>query len=771
MKNHQMQKIAGDPGHLPLLDVAMAWLRHQRRNAPVHSDVWHLRHHWERIAPVLQQQLQTGTYQLTPMQVVGLDRNAMWSSQDALVLKWVALQVTPLLPVHPRCEHVKGHGGGRASIARLSTALQSGEYLYVCRTDIKGYYGAITKKTVMEQVRRYVADPVLLGLIDQYLHYTVEQGGEFYTPAKGICRGCPLSPLIGAMHLYEVDAHFAREQETRGIVYARYMDDFIILAKSRWQLRGQVKALNSYLQAYGFIQHPDKTFIGRIGKGFDWLGAWLGTEGVEDIAPRALANHREKVRRLYERFWRKPKAWVHARVSQYRSRWKIWAAWLLAVSACTPIMAYAGWNTYAVTSEDLKPCTPVKVLTWTSNAPYQFSGYYHSGGVRYASPWGGGTAPAGAVTHTYTSPSISADNTGITAWGACLGLGTLYGAVNSASSAGLFAQLDTGRTVAQLTTQTDGKQHSYSIGGRGQSGFYSLDPSVFSFLESVGQHVSFTYQWPSWIKAGQGYDNPPGPALYRANVTQHVDIYLVWDGRLTGPDGSFLSLPAGTFYGANLHSLSQGDIGLEPSPAVPIVLVPSTPACSLLINGEIHPSSTSIPLGEIDPGGCAGSQCPSLTRTISGARTAVQVSCSDPGHRPGWDHTDIKPIVSVLGDANSARSKWLLRTSLGDALTVWGTTVAGDSWGCNFKGWTTGDHDPSHGGVPYLGGTVWVPFPTDGADYGVNSPWGSTRTGWISDLWTSKTATIQWGVCVDPAAGPIVSGPFTASATIALSVP
>ncbi|WP_185860225.1 reverse transcriptase domain-containing protein [Enterobacter asburiae] len=210
-------------------------------------------------------------------------------------------------------------------------------YRWVCRTDIRGYYRNISKQTLINQVSQHVTSLVLRDLVTQYIHYTVEDGGTFHTPEKGISRGCPLSPLMGALHLYDMDEHFSRQ---KGIHYARYMDDIVILAKTRWSLRKHTKRLMQWFSEYGFEAHPDKTQIGRTEKGFDWMGAWLTHEGVTDIAPRAKANHREKVRRLYEQLARLPK-WkrksaapkVHARVSAYRRRWKIWAAGLLCVGA------------------------------------------------------------------------------------------------------------------------------------------------------------------------------------------------------------------------------------------------------------------------------------------------------------------------------------------------------------------------------------------------------------------------------------------------------
>lgn len=343
-----------EEGAYDRMTQAWQWLCEQRTQAPDHADVWDIR--WqnlntgERWLTDLTERVLRGEYRLTPLQLQGTgeQRKAVWGAQDALVLKWAALSLQHLLPLHESCEHVKGHGGGKQSIEKLHSLLTAQSvdsekktaagttpdaaeirhYKWVCRTDIRGYYRNINKQTLIQQVRQHVTAPVLRDLVQQYIHYTVEDGGTFHTPEKGISRGCPLSPLMGALHLFDMDEHFSNQPN---IHYARYMDDIIILAKTRQSLRKHTKRLMQWFGEYGFEAHPDKTQIGRTAKGFDWMGAWLTHEGVTDVAPRAKANHREKVRRLYEQLARLPK-WkrksaapkVHARVSAYRKRWNIW---------------------------------------------------------------------------------------------------------------------------------------------------------------------------------------------------------------------------------------------------------------------------------------------------------------------------------------------------------------------------------------------------------------------------------------------------------------
>ncbi|VEI61923.1 Retron-type reverse transcriptase [Serratia fonticola] len=309
--------------------AAYQWLCRQRRHAPANADVWHLRYHWQQWGNALFGSVLAGRYRLTPMQVHRRHSRSwvQWCAQDALVLKWVAMQVASLLPAHPRCAHVKGHGGGRQSVQEVGLALDRAEYVFVYRTDIRGYYRHIRKAPVLSQVQHCVGNPVLVELIHQYLYYSVEDAGEFHTPEHGICRGCALSPLIGASLLHHVDAYFAAQQ---GTFYVRYMDDFLLFTRTRWQLRRSVKQLHEFFNLEGFETHPDKTQLGRIEHGFDWLGVWFSPAGTT-IAPRALENHRARRTRLYEQARAKglTMSATEAKVRAYEARWNIWADGLI----------------------------------------------------------------------------------------------------------------------------------------------------------------------------------------------------------------------------------------------------------------------------------------------------------------------------------------------------------------------------------------------------------------------------------------------------------
>lgn len=306
------------------LERAFSWVCQQRKHMPANADIWHLRFHWSAMRTPILTALNDGNYQLRPLRLFdcadGTTR-ALWDAQDALVLRALTEKITPVLPINRACEHIAGHRGGASSVKRVSEVLQSGPYHYVCRTDIKGYYANMARHLLYAQLCSWVSNIPIRRLLWQFLHYSVEDAGRFHTPSKGIARGSSLSPLLGACHLTFLDDLLCA---IPGIRYVRYMDDFLILTRTRWQLRRVVACLNHALATLGFALHPAKTFIGAIKKGFDWMGCWFNENGVQRIAPRALSNHRQVLRRLYERTRHLAPERRQFRVAQYLSRWSAW---------------------------------------------------------------------------------------------------------------------------------------------------------------------------------------------------------------------------------------------------------------------------------------------------------------------------------------------------------------------------------------------------------------------------------------------------------------
>ena len=113
--------------------------------------------------------------------------------------------------------------------------------------------------------------------------------------------------------------------EALGLPYFRFMDDWVILAPTRWKLRKAVRIVNETLDELKVEQHPDKTFIGRVSRGFEFLGYAIATPGIVGVAQKTLEKFAERVTRLYEQ----GAGWDC--IGAYVRRW--WAACLFAAVA------------------------------------------------------------------------------------------------------------------------------------------------------------------------------------------------------------------------------------------------------------------------------------------------------------------------------------------------------------------------------------------------------------------------------------------------------
>jgi len=87
---------------------------------------------------------------------------------------------------------------------------------------------------------------------------------------------------------------------------------------TRWKLRAAIRLVNETLAELKVEQHPDKTFVGRISRGFDFLGYVFSPTGLE-VASRAVEHCVERVAQLYER------GADLLRIGAYVRCWKRWA--------------------------------------------------------------------------------------------------------------------------------------------------------------------------------------------------------------------------------------------------------------------------------------------------------------------------------------------------------------------------------------------------------------------------------------------------------------
>ncbi|CAN2040681.1 RNA-directed DNA polymerase [Candidatus Magnetomoraceae bacterium gMMP-15] len=175
------------------------------------------------------------------------------------VLKAVSFVLNDFLNpvISNRCFHIAGNGGAKAAVREVQVNLESDSF--VMKSDVRGYYASIDHHILYGLLEKYVPDTYVLRLLWQYMQRTVCYGGLYREVKQGISLGCPLSPLMGALYLKPLDDIMAGTD----VFYARFMDDWIIIAPTRWKLRKAIRKVNETLNMLKVEQHPDKTMIGR----------------------------------------------------------------------------------------------------------------------------------------------------------------------------------------------------------------------------------------------------------------------------------------------------------------------------------------------------------------------------------------------------------------------------------------------------------------------------------------------------------------------------
>ena len=94
------------------------------------------------------------------------------------------------------------------------------------------------------------------------------------------------------------------------------------ICKTKNQLRKIIKITHEIIDDLKFKLHPDKTFIGKIEKGFDFLGYHITPETLKP-AKATIERAHQKIKQLYEQgadltrialYWKRFLAWVHGGV-------------------------------------------------------------------------------------------------------------------------------------------------------------------------------------------------------------------------------------------------------------------------------------------------------------------------------------------------------------------------------------------------------------------------------------------------------------------------
>ena len=157
---------------------------------------------------------------------------------------------------------------GKGNIAAVN-AVYKNAYLffnkyksaYVVKADISKYFDSINHDILLAKYRNTIEDRALNALISTIIAVPDAK--------NGVVAGALINQLSANIYLNDFDHHIT---DNLGFKYYRYMDDFIILTKSKCEALYLLKHIEDYLYCNLTLKLNPKTSIFPISKPIDFCG-------------------------------------------------------------------------------------------------------------------------------------------------------------------------------------------------------------------------------------------------------------------------------------------------------------------------------------------------------------------------------------------------------------------------------------------------------------------------------------------------------------------
>jgi RNA-directed DNA polymerase len=165
------------------------------------------------------------------------------------------------------------------AIRETVVAVKAG-YPFYLRSDIKSFFTRVPKPTVLEIFRKHISDQEFFSLFSNAIHTELKNLSELGSEAErfpiyeiGVAQGSCLSPLVANVLLQEFD----EVMNNRDHKCFRYIDDFLIMAKSYTDLRKGFRLAQRLLSKHGLETYDpwtekEKADADHIKNGLTFLG-------------------------------------------------------------------------------------------------------------------------------------------------------------------------------------------------------------------------------------------------------------------------------------------------------------------------------------------------------------------------------------------------------------------------------------------------------------------------------------------------------------------
>lgn len=174
----------------------------------------------------------------------------------------------------------------------IQTVLAEGGNLYAFFVDYKAAFDKVNRTKLFEKMRRLEIPKYIIEAIEDIYRETPYIIGKTSIWTKnGLRQGCPLSPILFAIYIYDIEQVLDNWQSggvrigPHTIRCLEYADDIVIIAKSPNELKDMIGCLSKYSAKRGMTISSTKSKVMRFGKGGRKSNnKWTcGGENIEEV--------------------------------------------------------------------------------------------------------------------------------------------------------------------------------------------------------------------------------------------------------------------------------------------------------------------------------------------------------------------------------------------------------------------------------------------------------------------------------------------------------
>lgn len=168
-------------------------------------------------------------------------------------------------------------GLGVADALRALAELRSAGYRWVLDADIRSFFDSIDHQLLTGKLARWLgAASPLYRWLEDWIRAAVWDGAEVTRLGRGLPQGSPLSPVLANYYLDGFD----RALRSAGVAFIRYADDFLVLARTPFELAEHRARVERALEELHLELSQEKTRPVTFEAGFRFLGAEIQGDAI-----------------------------------------------------------------------------------------------------------------------------------------------------------------------------------------------------------------------------------------------------------------------------------------------------------------------------------------------------------------------------------------------------------------------------------------------------------------------------------------------------------